>query len=144
MFAQSAQQNLLRSASENEEARLRVELERARMAPRLDGSERFRDLRSTNDTSQLSDSLAASADANKVSVLELAFAAPVAAGADTSRQDVDLRLRGTYAAVRQTIADVVAAQPTLSLESVTMRRGRANDTVIEADVRLAFLALAGR
>ncbi len=55
-----------------------------------------------------------------------------------ARYEVTLPLSGTYAQVRAFLEDVLDENPVLSLDQLSMRRKRVNDTLLEAEAVLTI------
>jgi hypothetical protein len=59
-------------------------------------------------------------------------------GTRVARYELTLPLSGSYSQVRAFVANSLQEMPTLSLDQISLRRERANDSRVQADVRLSL------
>lgn len=64
-------------------------------------------------------------------------AAPIA-GIDLRKTEMSVRLKGAYLPLKKVVSAMLNAHPGLALESVTLQRNLATDTVLDLNIRLAI------
>lgn len=92
---------------------------------------------------QVTADLQALAAQNGLVLSDATFKPAANAQTDTKigRVEVAARLKGAYVPLKKTLGAMFAAHPGLALESLSMRRGRAGDVVVDVDLRLTYFYL---
>jgi hypothetical protein len=109
---------------------------RARAATGNDVSPDGLDLASAAAPNPVPSLLSDLAQRHAVSISEASYTEVVRNGWHTV--DVELRLRGSYGALRQVVGGLVAGQRGLVLQSFTVQREKAGDNAMNAEVKLTL------